>query len=111
MLGSQSLNKRILVPIISALIVSYVVIIVLSIQNSTEVKENTIEQTKATVESTSQSISNYFESYEKGIQLLASSEQLTNASLVSLAQNELQVDTLYKTLLPYNTFYEGVLST
>lgn len=103
----MSINKKILFPIIIGLIVSYSIILFFSIQNSKDVKVNTIEQTKATVDSTAESVANYFAAFEKGMQLLATNNQLTEASIASLASNELQVDTFYQTLLPYNSYYEA----
>lgn len=111
MLFHMSINKKIVIPIIVGLVISYVIILLFSVQNSNAVKKNTIEQTKATVESTADSVANYLAAFEKGMQLLATNKQLTEASIASLASNELQVDALYQTLLPYNSYYDGVLST
>ena len=111
MFGKLSINKKILIPTVVALVFSYVIIILISINSSNAVKENTIEQTKATVESTTQSINNYFANFEKGMLLLANNEQLVNASRTSIAEGQLQVDELFQALMPYNAHYEGVLST
>lgn len=106
-----SINKQILIPTIAALICSYAIIIIISINSSNEVRSNTIEQTKATVESTAQSVTNYFANFEKGMQLLANNEHLQEASRASIADGQLRVEQLFQMLMPYNAHYEGVLST
>lgn len=97
MFKKLSINKQILIPTIVALFCSYVIIILISMNSSSAVKDNTIEQTKATVESTTQSVANYFVSFEKGLQLLANNEQLQQASRASIAEGQLQVDELFRT--------------
>ena len=88
MFKKLSINKQILIPTIAALICSYAIIIIISINSSNEVRSNTIEQTKATVESTAQSVTNYFANFEKGMQLLANNEQLQEASRASIADGD-----------------------
>lgn len=112
MFGKKSIKGKVLLPLISALIVSFVaLIVIISVLNSKSVEKNTIAQSNATIESTALTINSYFGQYKKGIELLATNENLQKASKASIDTKKLQVDNLYNALLPYSSTYDGVLST
>lgn len=112
MFGRKSIKSKILLPLIGALIVSFIaLIVIISTLNTRFVEKNTIDQSTATIESTALTIESYFSQYKKGIELLADNANLLAASQKTLETGKLEVKPLYDTLLPYTSIYDGILST
>lgn len=108
----KSLKNKVLLPIVSALVVSFIaLIVIISVLNTKTLEKHTIEQSNATIQSTSLAVESYFSQYKRGLELLANNAELFKASQLSIDSNKLEVDALYNTLLPYTSLYKGVLST
>lgn len=108
---SSSLKRSVLIPLLGALVLSYIMLIaIIYVQMSREIEKNVVEQSEATVESTMFSIQNFFDQYERGIDMLALNADLIEASTQAQG-GELPFEQLFQTIDPFNEKYEGVFTT
>lgn len=107
-----SLKRKVLLPLLGALVISFALLItIISTLNASSIERNTTDQSHATIISTALTIESYFSQYESGMQLLSENEALLAASNQSVSSNSLQVDAIHKTLSPFASTYPGVTST